>query len=563
MALYFLPPRRGYRISTFVLPAVLIIAKDFPATSITETRGLWTTGQGDDSRSFGFWKLLVGKLAPFVSFAPEALNVLRFVPSPFRPIPGCSNSTILHLSISTVWSFAMSTQPTSTAVERFTLEDEVHGSGGFARVIRGRDNELERDIAVKVLDPIAKAFSETEQERFKREAKILARLSHPNIPAIYDVDFTGGKFHLIFQFIEGKNLRRMIDEQGPCAINSAKVWFHWISSALEHAHKLGVVHRDVKPENIVITPDQESAYLVDFGIALTSEDQKRLTSSGFVIGTPGYMSPEQEAGEPLDGRTDVYSLGVTLYEALAGKRIPVGHYEPLSSANEAIPPQVDDLIEDCLLPKEQRLDSLKIFSSRLAGALQPAKPLSDVLAHGRLHELAASLEILSAAEFVRLPEGQRALILAKVADIVESNDPKLEFACERLLELLVTRGILLGKDEYREVVSPAIHWSFDKKVGDYIGRPSVRVALEQAADEARAEAHLVIKEEFATFLTKVDLQSKEDWYLHAIRDILEALLANPAADSGTAELVLALRKVNQIQRARAVSKANRNLFDPR
>ncbi len=100
----------------------------------------------------------------------------------------------------------------ATAAERFTFDTQPHGSGGFAKVIKGRDNFLERDIAVKILDPLTTAFSPTEQERFRREAKILARLSHPNIPAIYDVDFRPGKFQIIFQFIEGKTLRQIIEE---------------------------------------------------------------------------------------------------------------------------------------------------------------------------------------------------------------------------------------------------------------------------------------------------------------------------------------------------------------
>ena len=133
-----------------------------------------------------------------------------------------------------------------------------------------------------------------------------------------------------------------------------KSWFHQIASALDHAHALGIVHRDIKPANIIIKPDHDTAYLVDFGIALTAEDAKKLTKSGFAIETPGYMSPEQSAGEVVDQRADIYSLGVTLYETLSGEAIPVGQYLDLSSANEAVPPEIDTLIQDRLLPKNQR-----------------------------------------------------------------------------------------------------------------------------------------------------------------------------------------------------------------
>jgi len=437
--------------------------------------------------------------------------------------------------------------------QRFTYEIEPHGSGGFAKVIRGRDNTLERDIAIKVLDPLATQFSEIDQERFRREARILARLSHPNIPAIFDVDFSPGKFLIVFQFIEGVTLRKLVEQEGPCQVGTARVWFHQIASALDHAHSLGIVHRDVKPENIIITPDRESAYLVDFGIAISAEEAKKLTKSGFVVGTPGYMSPEQQAGENVNGRSDIYSLAVTLYEALAGKPIPVGQYEELSAANEAIPPQIDDLIRGCLLPKERRVDSAKSFSSSLAAALRPLRPLSEVLAHGRLHELANAIEELTSTELVKLPEGQRALILVKLSSIVSSGDPQLQFASERFLELLTTRGILLSKEDYREIVGPAIRWSFELRFGDWTGRPNIRRELERAAYEARADAHTVLREEFSKYLKNVDLNEKEDWYLHSVRQILQTLMANPSCTTGTAELVAVLKEVDQVQRSRSVN----------
>lgn len=438
--------------------------------------------------------------------------------------------------------------------ERFTFSTEIHGAGGFARVIKGRDNALERDIAVKVLNPLATEFSESDQERFRREARILARLSHPNIPAIYDVDFSPGKFLIIFQFIEGMTLRQVADG-GPCQISEARAWFHQISSALEHAHGLGIVHRDVKPDNMIVRPDRESAYLVDFGIALSGEEARKLTKSGYAMGTPGYMSPEQQAGEEVDAGSDIYSLGVTLYEALAGRPIPIGQYEPLSSANEAIPPQIDDLIRDCLLPKERRLNSARSFGSRLSGALQPVRPLSDVLAHGRLHELASAIEELTPSDFVKLPAGQQALILAKVNDIVNSGDPQLEYASERFLELLLIRAILVGKEDYRELVEPAIRWGFEMMFNGRLGRDAIRRGLERAAHEARGDGHEVLREEFAKFLRKVDLESQDDWYLHAVRGVLQTLLANPSCIKDEHGLAKLLRQVNRVQRSRPRTKS--------
>lgn len=434
---------------------------------------------------------------------------------------------------------------------RFSFESGAHGAGGFAKVFKGRDNVLERDIAVKVMDPLATEFSEPEQERFRREARILASLSHTNIPAIYDVIFSPGTFLIVFQFVEGDTLRKIIEEGGPCDIGATRTWFQQIASALDHAHGMGVIHRDVKPDNIIVTPGRESAYLVDFGIALSAEDALKLTQSGFVIGTPGYMSPEQQAGEDVDWRSDVHSLGVTLYEALAGKPIPIGEYQELSNTNEAIPPQIDDLIRDCLLPKDRRLDSARLFSTRLAGALRPLKPLSEVLAHGRLHETAIAIEELTAEELVQLPEGQRRLILLKLSDIVQSGSPKLEFASERFLDLLLTRGVLLDKDEYREIVVPAIIWGFERTFDGFQGRPSLRRSLELAAYSSRAGAHEVLREEFGKFLKDADLDGRDDWYLHAVRQILQTLLANPSCTSDAIDLIEPLRKVNAIQRSKS------------
>jgi len=435
--------------------------------------------------------------------------------------------------------------------ERYVFQEEIVGSGGFGKVRVARDTSLDRDVAVKSLDPLVKQFSEPEQERFKREARTLAKLSHPNIPAVYDVEFTSEQFNIYFQYIEGENLRHIIDKNGPSQIADAKLWFLQLASALEHAHKLGVIHRDIKPENIIITPDRQTAYLVDFGIALSAEEAKRLTETGYVIGTRGYMSQEQLAGEPLDQRTDIYSLGVTLYEVLAGKRMPVGNYEDLS-VNEAIPAGIDDLILHCLEQKERRISSARLFATRLSGALtQPLQPLSEVLAHGRLNQLANVLEELTATDLMALPAGQRVLIIAKALDVVVANDPNLINAGERFLGLLLTRGVLLPKDQYREIVNPAIQWGFEIKFyGTSIGRESIRDALEQAAFVARDGAYEVLMEETLAYLKGVDLNDKEDWYLHKVREVIEALMANPECDAGASELGEILRNTNKVQRSR-------------
>jgi len=453
-----------------------------------------------------------------------------------------------------VWSVLgpMELIEVKSMVERFSFQTEIHGAGGFAKVIHGKDNTLDRDIAVKVLSPLIEQSSESDKERFRREARTLAKMSHPNIPAIYDVDFNDGKFLIIFQFIEGVTLRQIIADSGPVPINQARVWFHQLASALDYAHKLGIIHRDVKPENIIITPNKESAYLVDFGIAISAEDGRKLTKSGFVVGTQGYMSPEQQSGDPVDERTDVYALGVTLYEALAGHSMRHGAYEALSTVNETIPPAIDDLINNCIADQGRRLESVRTFNSLLSGALQiPTRPLSELLTHGQLHEIAFQVESLSAAEVVNLPAGQRDLLLAKIYDVVSSDKGTLEFASERFLQLMLTRGIFLPEPDYREIVIPAIDWAFERKFVVRLGKESLRDALEEAAFISRGEAHRVLMEEFILFMQRVDLEDKEGWYLHAIREVISSLMANPACTSSSPELKQAFRNVNKIQRSHA------------
>ncbi|MGI8745651.1 MAG: serine/threonine-protein kinase, partial [Bryobacteraceae bacterium] len=301
------------------------------------------------------------------------------------------------------------------------------------------------------------------------------------------------------------------------------------------------------------SPSPESPYLVDFGIAITAEDARKLTKSGYIVGTPGYMSPEQHRGEQVDHKTDLYSLGVTLFETLSGKPLRPALYEPLSAANETIPPQVDDLIIGCLEDAKRRIDSAKVFSSQLEGALKlPSKPLSEVLAHGRLHEIAISLEALSASDIANLPPGQRALFVSKIADILASSDYSLEYPAASFLEMMLTRGLLLSGDDYRDVAAPAITWAFDRVYSDgRVGRAKLREALEEAAFLARGEAYEVLSQEVIAFLKKTALEDKENWFLQGLREVITALMANLSC--GTAEakdLNSLLRSVNRITRDR-------------
>ena len=433
--------------------------------------------------------------------------------------------------------------------ERYVLDTKPHAEGGFGKVHRGRDSILDRDVALKILDPLAKRFEEADRARFLREAKILASLSHQSIPAIYDVLFTKDSFSIVLEFIEGGTLADLIHDDGPCQLVEVNSWFDQIARALAYAHSKGVIHRDIKPGNIIISPDRSAAYLVDFGIALSPGDSEKLTENGYAVGTPAYMSPEQRAGQEVDATTDLYSLGVTLYEALAGRKVPVGAYEELAVINEAIPPEVDVLVRDCLLPADQRVPTAGAFAGRLAGASKPSKPLSEVLAHGRLHELGSALQDFTPQEFSKLPEGQRALIISKLTDILDSGEDQLEYACEHLLNLMLERGLLLPAEDYETVVTPAVEWAFEKMFGNYVGRKSIRLSLERAAHAARGPAHAVLAGAFLTLLQRTSLEDRDEWFLHAAREFLTTLLANPECGDSAGELAAYLSQVHRLVRA--------------
>ena len=215
---------------------------------------------------------------------------------------------------------------------------ELLGQGGMAVVYHARDEMLARDVAVKVLRP---AFAEDDAfvERFRREARNAASLLHPNIVTIHDtgVDETSGDF-IVMSLVDGLDLREVIARDGPLAIGfTVRVGIE-TARALQFAHEHGIVHRDIKPANILIGQDGE-ARVADFGIARAASDVGG-TTSGTILGSAQYASPEQVSGEPVSPRSDVYSLGIVLYEALTGVR-PFDGPSPAAVALERlrVPPR--------------------------------------------------------------------------------------------------------------------------------------------------------------------------------------------------------------------------------
>ncbi|MEP7115228.1 MAG: serine/threonine-protein kinase [Ilumatobacteraceae bacterium] len=220
---------------------------------------------------------------------------------------------------------AASPPPISASIlaQRYQLERRL-AQGGMAEVWLATDLALTRQVAVKLLKPTL-AADPVVAERFRREAIAVAQLSHPNIVAVYDaIEDTSGssrRLAVVMQLVNGKSLRQLLDEQRKLSPDLTIHIGSCVAAALDAAHRAGLVHRDVKPGNILITPDGR-VLLTDFGIAkglgATGDD---LTSANVMMGTAKYLSPEQVRGKKLDGRADLYSLGLVLYECLAG-RVP-------------------------------------------------------------------------------------------------------------------------------------------------------------------------------------------------------------------------------------------------
>jgi len=214
---------------------------------------------------------------------------------------------------------ALGTHVASVLAPHYEVDSEI-GRGGMGIVYCAQDKRLKRNVAIKLLPPEL-AFRTDIRSRFLREAETAAQLSHPNIVPIYNVEERENLVFFIMAFIAGDNLATRLQKEGVMEAGEVRKILREVADALAYAHKRNVVHRDIKPDNILLDADTGRAMVTDFGIAraLTDTGDSRLTATGMAIGTPAYMSPEQSAGESdIDGRSDLYSLGVVGYQIACG-----------------------------------------------------------------------------------------------------------------------------------------------------------------------------------------------------------------------------------------------------
>ena len=261
------------------------------------------------------------------------------------------------------------------------------GAGGMSEVYRARDTRLDRTVAIKIL-PEGMSRDPLRKQRFEREAKTISSLNHPHICVLHDVGSQDGLGYLVMECLEGEILAKRL-EKGPLPLEQALKYGAQIADALDKAHRCGVVHRDLKPGNIMLTPS--GAKLLDFGLAkpavtlataatlTVTTPSSPVTEQGTIVGTFQYMSPEQVEGKELDGRSDIFSLGAVLYEMLMGKRAFEGKNqlsvasailekepEPLSAVKPLVPSVLDHVIRKCLAKQpDERWQSASDLASEL------------------------------------------------------------------------------------------------------------------------------------------------------------------------------------------------------
>ncbi|MFF8289561.1 serine/threonine-protein kinase [Streptomyces sp. NPDC016309] len=268
----------------------------------------------------------------------------------------------------------------------YRVEDEI-GRGGMAVVYRARDLRLDRSVALKLLAPEL-ARNDTFRKRFAHESRVAAAIDHPHIVPVFEAGEAEGVLYIAMRYVAGQDLRALLDREGPLPPDKAGRIAAQVASALDAAHAHDLVHRDVKPGNILVAPGTDSehpehAYLTDFGLTKKSLSLTGFTSVGQFVGTLDYVAPEQISGRPVDGRCDVYSLGCVVFETLAG--VPpfrrdddmallwAHQYDPappLTGERRGLPAAVDAVLGKALAKTpDERYETCLQFVAELRAAL--------------------------------------------------------------------------------------------------------------------------------------------------------------------------------------------------
>ncbi|HEV3226790.1 MAG TPA: Stk1 family PASTA domain-containing Ser/Thr kinase [Acidimicrobiales bacterium] len=331
--------------------------------------------------------------------------------------------------------------------------------GGMADVFLARDQLLDRPVAVKVLFPEF-ATDPSFVERFRREAQSAANLNHPNIVSVYDWGQEQGTYFIVMEYVEGRSLAEILGTEGPLHPQRAAEVASDVAAALGFAHRNGVVHRDVKPGNVLISPTGQ-VKVADFGIAraLGADPDSNLTQAGSVMGTATYFAPEQAQGLPLDPRSDLYSLGVVLYEMVAG-RPPFSGESPVAIAykhvqeqpapprhlNTNVPPALEAIILKLLAKNPQaRYPSAEDLRADLR-RFQEGQPVLAASggSAGAVAAAAGATQAMAATQSVRSYEGTRAVPVEEYSQPYAEPRRSGAFLVVLILLLLILAGLLFA-----------------------------------------------------------------------------------------------------------------------
>ena len=315
-----------------------------------------------------------------------------------------------------------------TTLGRYRLVERI-GAGGMGEVWRARDANLDRDVAIKLLSTTGGIASET-RERFRREAHALSRLSHPGVATIFDFDTQDGTDFLVMEYVPGGSLETRLDA-GPLALEDLTRYGAAIAEALHSAHERGILHRDLKPGNVVLT-DAGQPKILDFGIALLMDgdpNAAKLTQAGMIVGSLPYMAPEQLTDDPADARTDIYALGVLLFEMATGRRPFIKErrealmFEIFSNAPPSLrslrpelPAALDQLVDACLRKEP---------AQRPASAAQVADSLRAIGGGSTSGALSAPVRTTI-----------RAIVVLPLRNV--SGDPAQEYFADGMTEAIIS-----------------------------------------------------------------------------------------------------------------------------
>ena len=442
---------------------------------------------------------------------------------------------------------------------------EKLGEGGMGVVYRAEDLDLKVPRALKFLPPHAAARAE-DRTRLEREAQAAAGLEHPNICPVHEIGFADDQAYIVMSYLEGRTLAQRLASEGPLPVTDALEITTQVGRALSRAHAAGVVHRDIKPANIMLTSEPADskpsvgsrAVVMDFGLALAS-DMTRVTRTGTALGTAAYMSPEQVRGQPVDGRTDVWALGVVLWEMLAGKPLFKGENlaavvhavqqeepAPLVQVRPEVPADLVKVVERALAKKaEQRYQSVDELLSDLQ-AVQDEQELSRKTAHydrrrrlkrrRRLVVGFLTAAVLAAAALIFWPRAERIDALAVLPFANLSGDLRQEYFADGMTEALITELQQLAADQLRVISRTSImrYKNTDKPLSDIAQELGVDAIVEASVTRSGDQIKVAVK------LIRARPEEQQMWAESFDRSLTD-VLALQAQIAGTIADELALR----------------------